>query len=184
MILRIMLLLAFFASVANAQNMGLKEDVNWGYIVKEPAVEEASIDVGLSNYSNNNDAAYQKGLQNEDDSSLIDLDFLNDDKEDDRVFKDFTASLRVLNKNTDNVKVYKINGISPIKIKGYNIIVESCAEVEIVGVQNEFAFLSVLKQDKTLFKGWVSNINKSMSYPELRDLYITLDSCKRVEQTY
>ncbi|MCP4355529.1 MAG: DUF2155 domain-containing protein [Proteobacteria bacterium] len=180
MIVRKLMLTVFIgvgAFSANAQNTGLKSDVNWQGLTAFPEVEENSVEKQEPFVRESFQDSFS---ENKVDDSSINLDFLNESA-DERIFYDFDANLRVLNKYTDKVKSYKITKTELLKIKGYNIKVYSCAKVDVFSVENDFAFLEISKNESILFKGWISNINKSISYPELRDLYITLDFCKKVD---
>lgn len=164
------LALIFVSFSVNAQDFGLKKEVDWQAISSTPSVEEGSVDsVKMQEFN----------PLPEKDASL-NLDFLQQLDFDERIFKEFEASLRILNRNTDQLKVRKVKDSLPIFEKRYSLRVKSCAKVQVYGVENDFAFLEVSQKDNILFKGWISNINKTFNYPELRDLYITLDSCKKI----
>lgn len=174
----ILLGLSLLSFSAHAQNESLNKNINWEDISSTPTVSEESIDKKLSEKSNNT----EKELNNAENSLTTDLnlDFL-EDKQDERIFNNFKTTLRILNRQNDFVKNYELTPNKVLSLKGYNIEVESCAYVNINNVKNDLAYLKITQEDKVLYSGWMSNINKSLSYPELRLLYITLLSCEKLE---
>jgi len=171
--IRILIFAIFVVFNANAQNSDLKTDINWKGLTSFPEVEENAV---IKQNLITEDKIQEDSSKNKIDDLSINLDFLNKST-DERIFYNFNANLRILNKYTDKVMIYKLIKDESINVKGYNVQIDSCAKVDIFGVENDFAFLEVSKNKNILFKGWISNINKSISYPELRDLHMTLDSC-------
>lgn len=156
------------------QNSDIKSDVNWKSISTTPEVEETEVDLNKKiKVEKNKDTALDS----------LEFDFFNKANADERIFYNFKAKLKILNKNTDELKIVEIHSELPVIEKGYAISVKSCAKVEVYNAMNDFAYITISKKDKSYFKGWVSNINKSFNYPELRDLYITLDSCVKFQET-
>lgn len=154
-----------FALSANAQNFD--DSINWSDVSTTPTVEEQNFIPANANTDN-------KFIQNQ----LTDFDFLNQSV-DDRVFYNFNAKVRILNKYTDQITDYTVKPTETINLKKFKVLVKSCAEANIQNVENQLAFIEVYKKDEPIFKGWMSNIHKNMNFPELRELYINLISCDK-----
>lgn len=157
-----------FISVANAENVN--ENVNWKNISSTPEVSQQVIVQDFVPADTKEDSFVQ--------NQLTDFDFL-EQSIDERVFYKFDAKLRILNKYTDKTTDYKVKPGQVLDLKKFKIQVKSCAIAQVNNVNNQFAFVEVIRKDEVAFKGWMSNIHKTMNFPELRELYVNLISCDK-----
>jgi hypothetical protein len=172
--IKILLILCIFtANIANAQNVN--QAINWDEISSTPE-QNNQLEVQDFLPPKKDDNLNSEFLSNE----LTDFDFLNKNI-DDRIFYNFIAKIRVLNKYTDNIKEYKIAQEEVIDLKKFKIAVKSCAVANINNVPNQLAFVEVYKNENLAYKGWMSNVYKNMDFPELREIYLNLISCDKSE---
>lgn len=158
-----------FAQSANAQDVG--NNVDWNGLSSTPEVNQQVIVQDFIPVDNTKDSNF---IQNE----LTDFEFLNQSI-DERVYYKFDAKVRILNKYTDKTNDYNLKPQEVLKLKKFEIKVKSCAIATINNVENQFAFIEILRKGQPAFNGWMSNIHKNMNFPELQEIYLNLISCDK-----
>lgn len=164
-----------FSLNAMAETSSINQNVNWSDVSSTPSVNSQVIVQDFIPVADNKKDSF---IQDE----LTNFDFLEKSL-DERVFYTLKANVRSLNKYTDKITDYEITDTKPLDLGKFKIEVKSCANIEINHVENQLAFLQILKNDKLVFKGWMSNINKTFNFPELTEMYINLISCEKVNPT-
>lgn len=152
----------------------LNEDINWSGLSTSPTVTEGSVNQDL--FTDEVDL-----LGNKSDFADDEFSFLNQLK-DDRVFKNFKAKIKVLNKHTDQISYVELTAEDSITLFKYSVSIGSCAESKINESDSQLAFLEVKKQEQVIFNGWVNNTYPSFNYPELPEYNIQLVSCIKIEE--
>lgn len=164
--------LFFSINLANAED--INSNVNWSNISTTPEVNSQVIEKDFLPAKEETESSF---IQDE----LTDFDFLTESI-DERVFYNFKAKVRVLNRYTDEITDYDLKPQEILDLKKFKIEVKSCAIAPISNVDNQLAFVQVHRKGVLAFKGWMSNIHKTLNIPELPEIYLNLISCTKIEE--
>jgi hypothetical protein len=165
----------FLSLSAYAQTDNINSNVNWQSISTTPQVNQQVIEQDFVPFDEDKEKSL---IQDE----LVNFEFLNQSI-DERVFYNLNAKIKVLNKYTDAVTDYTLKGNQQLDLGKTKITVKSCAIAPIYNIDNKLAYVEVTRKDKLVFNGWMSNVNKNLAFPELKEIYVNLVDCEKVEIT-